>query len=79
MAPGDVLERLVSDGRFVGARAMAVYGGPVPLADAYGHIAEDVGIDGQTPIMATLRIRGQRYASTRLDVAMLADLGDETD
>ena len=79
MAPGDVFERLVSDGHFVGARAMAVYGGPVPLADAYGHIAEDVGIDGQTPIMATLRIRGQRYASTRLDVAMLADLGDETD
>jgi hypothetical protein len=34
---------------------------------------------GQTPIIATDQIRGQRYANTQPDVAMLADLGDETD
>jgi hypothetical protein len=77
IAPGGAFERLVEDGHFVGPRAVAVYGGPVPLADVYGHIAEDVTIDGQTPIMATGRIRGQRYAITRLDLAMLADLGYE--
>ena len=81
VAPGDAFERLVSNGHCVGAWAMAVYRGPVPLADAYGSIAEELRIDGQTPIMATAtgRIRGQRYASTRLDVAILADLGDQTD
>lgn len=75
IGPGGAFARLVQDGTFVGPHAMAVYGGPVPLADAYGHIAEDVTIDGQTPIMATGRIRGRRYAITRLDIAMMADIG----
>jgi hypothetical protein len=79
VAPGGAFARLIEDGHFVGQRAMAVYGGPVPLADAYGHIAEDVTIDGLTPIMATGRYRGERYVITRLDVAMLADLGYETE
>lgn len=77
IAPGGAYGRLIEDEHFVGARAMEVYGGPVPLADSWGHIAEDVTIDGVTPIMATGRIRGQRYAVTRLDIAMLADIGYE--
>jgi len=77
IAPGGAYARLIEDEHFVGARAVAVYGGPVPLADSWGHIAEDVTIDGVTPIMATGRIRGQRYAVTRLDIAMLADIGYE--
>ena len=78
ISPGDAFMAHVVDGHFTGPHAMEVYGGPVPLAgDGYGHIADHVRVDGRMPLMATGKPQGVRYEPTRLDLAILADIGYE--
>lgn len=77
ISPGAAFAAHVVDGAFHGPNAMAVYGGPVPLADGFGHIAAGVTIDGKVPVMSTEKPSGVRYELTRLDLAMLADVGYE--
>lgn len=62
-------------GRFTGACARAVYGGPVPLAADRRHLAPEVRFDGERQLMAPSRRTGRRTPPGRLETAILADLG----
>lgn len=78
VSPSEAFSVHVVDGTFQGPRAMEVYGGPVPLAgDGFGHIADEVRIDGKRPLMSTRKPADARYEITRLDRAILADIGYE--
>jgi hypothetical protein len=76
-APGPAFSGHVVNGAFEGPNAMEVYGGPVPLTADRLHIADGVTIDGKVPVMATFKPSGVRYEITRLDRAILADIGYE--
>jgi hypothetical protein len=60
---------------FVGPSAEAVNGGPVPLATDQSHIAKGVTVDGARPSMDPSTLPGERRAVSRLDLALLADIG----
>lgn len=70
-----------SAGRFIGANAMAVYGGPVPLDAEHDHWADGTQslILGtsivQDPLMDPYDASDERHFATALDVAALRDLG----
>ncbi len=64
-----------TDDAFVGALAVAEYGGAIPLTKDHGHIHSSVLIDGQRPLLDASEAPGERYLITRLDRAMVADLG----
>jgi len=73
-----------SEGRFIGANAMAVYGGPVPLDAEHDHWANGTQslILGtsivQDPLMDPYGAANERIYATALDVAALRDLGYAT-
>ena len=74
----DVFERQVdASGSFVGPRAVAAHGGPVPLNTRGDHIRSDVTSDGRTTLMDAARELGERTTPTRLDRAFFEDLGYE--
>lgn len=68
----------VSNNDFIGANALASYGGPVPLADS-GHVDKSIlssfmgGL--QEPSLTPSITSGQRKYLTDLDWALLADVG----
>jgi len=68
----------VSNNDFIGANALASYGGPVPLADS-GHVDKSIlssfmgGL--QEPSLTPSIASGQRKYLTDLDWALLADVG----
>jgi hypothetical protein len=66
---------LVDGGAFTGARARAVHGGPVPLADDEAHFPDDLRVDGERALMDLSDPEGARFAPTELDLAVLEDLG----
>jgi hypothetical protein len=68
-------DALVEDGRFIGARAMEVHGGPVELAPDGNHFAADTMSRGKVPSMEYGTRPGQRKRPTELDLAVLEDLG----
>lgn len=73
-----------SEGRFIGANSMAVYGGPVPLDATRDHWADGTQslILGtsivQDPLMDPYGATNERIYATALDVAALRDLGYAT-
>lgn len=68
---------LTDGGAFTGASATAVYGGPVPLAADDVHFTNDVVVDGERVLMDLSDPLGERFVPTRLDLAVLEDLGYE--
>jgi len=66
---------LVVDATFTGAHAVAVYGAPVPLTTDGAHVLRTVSVDGRRVVMDQSDTTGQRSLITRLDLAMLEDLG----
>jgi hypothetical protein len=65
----------VRAGRFVGAQAQSVYGGPVPLSGERAHWADGVRVMGQRAAMSPYLYYGQRTNWSILDQAALYDLG----
>lgn len=61
-------------GNFVGANAVAFYGGPVPLGDS-AHLAQGLYYRHQYSDMAPAFSGGLRTAFSELDFAVLRDLG----
>lgn len=66
---------LVENGHFVGEHAMMVHGGPVLLDPDGVHVDESVLSDGKEILMDTQTTVGTRVYPTRLDFAILQDLG----
>ena len=66
-----------ASGKFVGARAVAAHGGPVPLSADRMHVAPGVLSDGRAPLMDPGEELGLRARPTPLDLAILADIGYE--
>ena len=67
--------RLAGPSGFVGPRAMAANGGPVPLDPDGEHWADGTLGDGRPAAMDPTPEPGRRVPFTRLDIAGLADLG----
>ncbi len=65
------------DGDFVGANAVALYGGPVPLTSEGAHMQSSVVVNGEPPLMNPSDPEGARFAPTALDLAFLEDVGYE--
>lgn len=65
----------VSNATFIGTRAMASYGGAVPLIANSTHFASGLSSDGREPLLDPSRPGGVRSTATPLDVAAMADLG----
>jgi hypothetical protein len=69
-------ETLVANFTFTGTHAVAVYGAPVPLtSDGFLHVLKTVIVDGRRVVMDQSDAPGERSLITRLDLAMLEDLG----
>jgi hypothetical protein len=66
---------LVSNDTFTGAKAVGVYGAPIPLASDGRHVSKTVIVDGRRVVMDESDAPGQRSLITRLDLAMIEDLG----
>jgi hypothetical protein len=74
----DAFTNLVdANGRFAGPKAVAVYGGPVPLSPDRAHLAKGTTSAGRPVLMDPGDRVGTRNYPTPLDVAMLADIGYE--
>jgi len=69
-----VWDTKISNSRFVGTNAVAVYGSGVPLADA-DHFTNNLTIDGRRPAMVQIFNTGERLLPSRLDLAGLQDIG----
>ncbi len=66
------------DGMFTGVNAQAENGGaPVPLQPDVSHVED--GFDGGTVLMDPTATTGTRTEPSNLDLAMLADIGYQTD
>jgi hypothetical protein len=68
-------EALVANGTFTGSHAVALYGGPIPLTSNGLHVQKTVIVDGRRIVMDESDADGARSLITRLDLAMLEDLG----
>ena len=66
---------LVSNATFTGAHAVAIYGAPIPLTSNGSHVQKTVIVDGRRVVMDESDAPGQRSLITRLDLAMIEDLG----
>ncbi len=72
---GAAYTALVSNATFTGAHAVALYGAPVPLTSDGAHVLKTVLVDGRRVVMDESDAMGQRSLITRLELAMLEDLG----
>jgi len=70
-----LFSQLTVNGKFTGAHAEAVYGGPVPVAADGAHFGSGLVIGGQPETMQPSLVVGQRYGLSALDYATFADLG----
>jgi hypothetical protein len=68
-------EELIVDGAFTGPRAVALYGGPVPVYEDNSHLDLGVTSDGAECLMGPSTTAGTRKLPTALDLAVLEDLG----
>ncbi len=71
----EAFQMYVVDGFFEGPMAQEVYGGPVPLAPDGVHVDPSVLSDGEEVLMDTGNRDGVRKWPTRLDLALLEDIG----
>ena len=62
-------------GTFVGPNAVAVYGGPVPLAAGGAHWRDGVTLNGQPASLDPTTTNGTRVPFSALDFAALEDIG----
>ncbi len=70
-----IFQQRVVNGGFTGPNAIAANGGaPVPLDASLGHIQDGFLVDGQPTLMGGTTTY-QRQTITRLDAAILADIG----
>ncbi len=60
---------------FIGAHAVAAYGGPVPLTTDDTHVANGTLSSGQPVLLDPSSADGIRYLPSKLDLAILQDLG----
>lgn len=67
----------VSSATFIGTRAVATYGGPIPLIANGTHFASGLSSGGREPLLDPSRPGGVRSTATPIDIAVLADLGYE--
>src|SRR5205085_130842 len=65
---------LIRNGAFVGPNAVAVYGGPVPLAGT-AHWADGITVNGQPVALDPTATLGGRVTFSALDTAALRDVG----
>jgi hypothetical protein len=65
----------VAGNTFTGPAAMAVFGGPVPLAPDQAHWADGTTSDGVNAVMDPVLLDGTRLMFSALDYAGLADVG----
>lgn len=72
----DAYTALVHEGRFTGPRARELYGDDVPL-EPDGHLASHVVFEDQRVLMDDTLSARTRVLPTRLDLALLEDLGYE--
>jgi hypothetical protein len=72
---GAAYTALVSNATFTGAHATALYGAAVPLTADGAHVQKTVIVDGRRVVMDESDAEGQRSLITRLDLAMLEDVG----
>jgi hypothetical protein len=68
-------ESLASTGKFTGARAAALYGGPVPLDASHSHWADGAMTGTDESALDPSIARGVRKTFTALDYAALDDIG----
>jgi len=71
----DSFNAKISNGKFTGAASRAVYGQDVPLSAARSHFLSSILVDGKRPNMVPDFGTGQRVSPTRLDLAVLDDIG----
>lgn len=69
----DPFKGMVSGGKFTGAKAVALFGGPVPLSGP-AHFPNDI-LGADRPLMDVSDSAGTRYAPKPLDIAVFQDLG----
>ncbi len=78
MASHPAFESSLEGGFFVGPVAQDAYGGPVPLTEGLGHFPNGTTLDdGVEALMDEAQANGTRVLPTRLDLAVLADIGYE--
>lgn len=68
-------DALISGNSFIGAHAMDLVGGPVPLTLDHAHVEKGVMVDQQRALMDPSTPLGARKYPTRLELAILVDLG----
>lgn len=71
----DVFKSKVTAGAFTGAKAQALFGGPVPLSPDQSHVPNATMSGGARLLMDVSDATGTRYLPTPLDRAMFEDLG----
>lgn len=71
----DTFKSKIAGATFTGAKAQALYGGPVPLSPDLGHVPNTTLSGGQRLLMDVSDARGVRYLPTPLDRAIFEDLG----
>ncbi len=71
----DSFKTKITGTTFTGAKAQAVYGGPVPLTADLGHVPNTIMSEGHRLLMDQSDAMGTRYLPTALDRAMFEDLG----
>lgn len=71
----DAFKARVSGATFTGAKATALYGGPLPLTSDLGHVPNTTMSGGHRVLMDQSDSRGARYLPTPLDQAVFEDLG----
>lgn len=70
-----IFQQQVTNGSFTGPNAIAANGGvPVPLDPGLGHFQDGFVVDGQPALMGSTTAY-QRQTITRVDAAILADIG----
>ncbi|MFB2971537.1 matrixin family metalloprotease [Aerosakkonema sp. BLCC-F183] len=75
IGPSKIFQQLGAGASFKGPNAVAANGGqPVPLEEDLGHVKNGVLSDGQ-PVLMDPTYPDTRITPTRLDLALLADIG----
>jgi len=71
----DSFDAKISNGKFSGAASRAVYGQDIPLNATQDHFLSSILVDSKRPNMVPDFATGQRVFPTRLDLAVLDDIG----
>ena len=72
-------DSFVSGTTFIGPNAVAVFGAPPPLEPDASHFVNRTLFEGGEMLMDSGHPNGGRTLPTRLDLAVLADIGFEID